>query len=269
VNGSLDVKVRQGTPLLLTAAVGHPFRAPRRWRGNPIRLQNKQGQWFPLVRLVVRNADGQVVAWPWVLEAKPAGVLELNHTTEGTVSGFLSPEASSQLAPGRYTLTLVLDSTRDGAVGSFQGRQEASPASIDILSVATVLTPEAEVLEAWKRSDYFLARGANDRAREVSRAIAAKYPARHDAIGTQAHVLAMTGDVDGAEALFSQAATLYEQENPSSQEPSAYIMRIAELRRMKQRAALRGGPGDLSAPPRGGAPSSRGTPRSPGGSAGK
>lgn len=231
VNGGLELKVQQGTPLVLSSEIGHPFRAPLQWRPPSLVLKDKQGVWTSLVHLVVTNSHKEVVSWPWTFETNPAGTLELDHENTGTLRALLPPEATAQLTPGAYTVTLVLDSTQNGASDSFQGRVEANPASIEILPASTVLATAAEIDEARRRTTYFLARGQKSNALEVANTLVSKFPDRPDALGVKADVLEEMGDLKGAYDLFSRAAEMAAQQNPTPDEPSSFDLRRAEIRR--------------------------------------
>ncbi len=147
VSGSASAHYR-GWPLVFSIALEHPDGARARYAGEtvtPLNIAVPSGSWARLVKLVVRNAQGEVQSWPIQLVTSVGSSLTLDSNNSGRLSVILPGSATMNLSPGTYRLRLWVD-TRTGAT-------EASWKGVATDEMEIQLQGEPTVLSARQRCD--------------------------------------------------------------------------------------------------------------------
>ncbi|NTX51516.1 hypothetical protein HUA74_40895 [Myxococcus sp. CA051A] len=114
----------RGWPIVTEISVAHPKAALAAAKGEtvqPISVSVPSGRWTALVKLVVRNSQGEIQQWPYRLLTTVGPSLTLDTEQRGELTVVLSPEATATPAAGRYTMQVFLDSRNGTNDASWKG----------------------------------------------------------------------------------------------------------------------------------------------------
>lgn len=176
---STSAGLYRGWPLVLSIGVVHPDGVRARLAGEsvtPISIEVPTGRkWSELVKLVVRNAQGQLQPWPFLLLTQVGTTLTLDAAQAGHLVVVLPPEATASLPAGQYSVRAWLDSREGSTFTSFKG-WATSGAELVLQNEPATLTPELHCARGHVFSRYHRARGNTAQAVAVLDAALAQAP---------------------------------------------------------------------------------------------
>jgi len=173
VNNADEAVVKAGAPLLMEVVVGP---ADGRDAEKPISLKGSTGGWGSLVSLEIKDARGKPMATPGAKRANSTEAsITLDPNTMGQLVWTLECEPGKELAPGEYSITATLDSSRSAESG-WQGKTVSPPAKLVVkasalsedearlaaLAEVQIKSFQAQPEEALAAADRFLSGKAND-----------------------------------------------------------------------------------------------------------
>jgi hypothetical protein len=115
-NGATIGSAYQGWPIIIVGTISNPQRFSHDLVVTPILIQPATGSWANNAQLSVTDSSGVSQTWPLQLVTHPSGSLSLDGMTSGGLVWVLSPAATSSIAPGKYRIIGILNTT--GSSGS-------------------------------------------------------------------------------------------------------------------------------------------------------
>ncbi|MEK7469983.1 MAG: hypothetical protein AAB074_21655 [Planctomycetota bacterium] len=117
----------RGEPVIVGVVLRHPDPDSKA----PISLEPPEGGWATRVKIVVKDAGGAVVAWPFVVAGKPSGgALALQPGAVTTLVLRIDAASLASLAKGRFRLVARLE-LQDGR--GWQGEVQSAAAEVDVI----------------------------------------------------------------------------------------------------------------------------------------
>lgn len=156
VNGSRQVQVGRGTPLLVSAVIQHS----RQYAADAALLDVSHGDagWTSAVQLAVVDSQGQPVSWMIQVTPSTEPTLHLDGSAIGIVSWRIAPEDTTNIANGVYQLTAILDNT-DLPVDGWQGSVASVAVSITINDPPATLSLLDDADQAQLFASYYVLAG--------------------------------------------------------------------------------------------------------------
>lgn len=223
VLGRASLEVGGDWPLVVDVVLMHPdayAAAPRE------ALVLPEG-WDARLLVELRGASGPPVALPLV-RRQPGPARTLDATRVATFSAWTPVDAPPALAPGDYTLRVVLD-TREVAVPGWRGRVQSPPVALRVVA-EDPMPPERQrarqlalARHALVRGDAVAALHALDVSVEAARDAGVEDPALH---ALRAQVLAQLGTPNAARAAARAALAASARAEPGASEPPAPTLRL-------------------------------------------
>lgn len=190
----------RGWPLMFEVSVVHPKASYAAVRGEsvqPLSFAVPSGRWTKLVKLVIRNAQGELQQWPYRLLTAVGPSLTLDAERKGRLTVVLSPEATATLTPGNYTVEAFLD-TRTGTTDmSWKG---VSSAGLEFALTDAPVTPDAALAcrRGYVFSEYQLALGNRAAAASALDIAITQAPDESLCLVARAELAEQSGDLHGA-----------------------------------------------------------------------
>ena len=154
-NGSKDIGVFKGWPLILKVTVEHSLTGAAA-KAQPITLQSDQ-DWTDLLRVDPLDAENRVHAWKFekALLSKRAPSITLDDTHGAVLSFLVSPKESQRFEPGKYSVSVVLK----GAVTA-----KSAPVVVEVLPHPASLPPKGEIARDRLLAMYHALKGDKEEA---------------------------------------------------------------------------------------------------------
>ena len=219
VDGSADAQVVQGRPALVVAGLVH--RQAFRPDARPVAVAPAGGGWGAAFRLDVADAQGASVPWPFEVAAAPPGAVQVTGDAGAQWAWALPSDATAALAPGTYTLRLVLDGTALGAAGAVT----AAPIRLTVEAAPSAPTAEDRAAHAIRVAEVAAARGDAAGALAALEALVAEQPFHVGARLRQALLLRADRPVAALEAVMYAVEGLPET---AGTEPPAVLLGLQD-----------------------------------------
>lgn len=186
INDAEEAAISPGWPLILDATITSSD-------GGAVALGQN---WSEAFRIEVRNAGGDRVDLSWRLVRARPDAMTLEKLQEGEAVWVLPPESTSDLAPGAYTIVVLLDAGDGGeSVGT-------RPLRLTVQSEPGLLSDEMDAEKALLQGQYALLTGDLDPAMEPLDGLVQRQPNLMPAF-------ALRGDVHFAAGRWSEALDDY------------------------------------------------------------
>ncbi|WP_342378353.1 tetratricopeptide repeat protein [Myxococcus stipitatus] len=151
----------RGWPIVIEISIAHPKADLAAIKGEtvqPLVVAVPSGRWTTLVKLVIRNAQGDIQPWPYRLLTTVGSSLTLDVESRGGLTVVLSPEAMAVPTVGRYSVEVFLDSRNGTTAASWKG-VSSSRLEFDLKDVPTTPSNGLACKKGYVFSEYHSALG--------------------------------------------------------------------------------------------------------------
>ncbi|WP_386968038.1 hypothetical protein [Archangium violaceum] len=197
----------RGQPIVLELTVFHPDAASARYSGEPltpISIAVPTGGWTQLMKLVIRNAQGELQTWPFQVLTSVGSSLTLDATNSGRLTLVLPPTDTASLTPGQYSLRLWLD-TRTGSTDAAWKGWAAKGVDIELKDEPPVLTAAQHCEKGYVLSHFHQAKGQMTQAVSALDAALVQAPEETRCLSSRAELARSMGQPYTAIDLYQRA----------------------------------------------------------------
>lgn len=154
-NGSKDIGVFKGWPLIIKVTVEHPLTGAAA-KAQPITLQSDK-DWTDLLRVDPLDAENRVHAWKFekALLSKRTPSITLDDAHGAVLSFLISPKESQRMDPGKYQVSVELR----GPVTA-----KSVPVLVEVLPHPASLPPKGEIARDRLLAMYHALKGDKEEA---------------------------------------------------------------------------------------------------------
>ena len=225
VNGSADVQVAKGWPLLVRGVLSSSERSAGN-AAEPLRLHPARLTWAEAIRFRVMDGAGAEQVWPSSLVSLPEqATLELSARAWAEVTWQMRPDDTTRIAPGIYRVTVEL--TIDDAPG-WNGTATSTPVRVHIVDTPDLAPGDAAAAEAMLRAQYTANNGDPNGAAAILDALLSTQPNRAKVLAARAQLAEAAGDPSLAFMFAARALAVARQRNPNAKEPPAELFLLRD-----------------------------------------
>ena len=210
----------RGWPLIIRATA-------RAGAGKTVTLATT-GPWPGSVKMTVAASGGAPAMWPLVATSGATSSAALSTLTEADATWTLAPEFTRSLAPGRYVVTAVLDTTGTAASGGWQGAARSAPLVVEVADEPARLSGDDVTWKPLLASRFAQLRGDPAGALSIVEAWLAVNPVSITILSRKAELLDALGRSRDALSVVEQALDLCFKENPTPVEPPIGLLRLQD-----------------------------------------
>jgi len=193
---------------------------------SPVTLKAKSGSWREALVLEVKNASGDIVAWPFHLVSWPDESLSLGVEDSANAYWWLDPSETLALPEGTYTI----------AVSFKPEMMEGLPAYIaldrfylTIKKEPSPLDPALSSAKQYQMADFFLFKGDAKTAGERVDKLLAAEPENLGGLSLKSKLLASEGKNLEAVYVLGDALSLYYRKYPNADPPLGLLHQRSEV----------------------------------------
>ncbi|PYT71826.1 MAG: hypothetical protein DMG39_11900 [Acidobacteria bacterium] len=224
VNGSGDVEVAPGWPLIVQLVVLHPRAMQTNDKVPPINVAPRSGSWADAVGFTVRSEKSGPQSWALNLVAPAEPSLRLDALAAGEAYWWMSPEETQKLGEGDYELVATLEVDASANEAGWKGSARSMPVTVHVRKASEPASAELVSQKYALLASY--ASLWNDQKQALAYVDEAMLRIPKDV-----RIWEIDGDLlaaanRNAEALFaySRALKLFYEQNPKSAEPPGLLL---------------------------------------------
>lgn len=225
VNGQETVQAYRGRPLLARVEIFNEALMRNTATTNVQLISGGSNAWTAAVQLEIVDSTGTAID-PVLLPANSAtGTLTLTAELGGEVGWWLTPEATTNLAPGVYTLRAVLNTTN--ASEGWQGLSRSRAVTVILGHEPASLAPELVAEKFLRATDYAVWSGEFARANSLIDQLLSLQSTNVTALTRKGDLLAFMGQDRHALEFYQfalQACSL-RHSDPDAEPPEALLKR--------------------------------------------
>ena len=219
INASGPAEVYQGWPLLVSVIIMNE----NAYQSNiPVSLAPA---WKNSLHFVVRNAEGNIVSWPFHLVPTANENIVLDSIIYARVGFWLEPNETDQIAQGQYELTAILDSSAYPGLGSNVLSTRSGKLEVSFSNEPGSLTLGQKTDKDILLANLNILKGDNPKALEYLSGILGYNPADLRALSLIGYVLESEGDYGGALYAYSKGLEIVYEANPEPVEPPLELLK--------------------------------------------
>ena len=175
----------------------------------PCNLAILNAAWTAALHVQIKDARGKPADWPLHLVAATAPTLTLDAKQQGIAIWWLSPEETTQLAVGTYTLIATLDTTVSARANAWVGKAMSRPLTMTVVADPGQATPALRALRATNFAWYYLTRGEHAAALKQVDVMLADNPHSITGLCVKGSILEAMNDITGANEAVNTALDAY------------------------------------------------------------
>ena len=233
VNDSGDTKIFRGMPLLVSITLI----SPTAFGTNPVPivLASTSGPWTNSVRLDVLDASENPQSWPFNRGMTAGDTISLDNTHFAVVNQWLTPLQTMNLSTGKYSLVVMLDTTKVMLPGAWRGIVDSAPADLEVLDEPPILS-EAQAANKYSQLALYelFAQNAEAALGRINQLLAS-YPTNFTGLRIKALTLDALGRTTEALAVCEQVIQEFYTRSPAAPEPPSHML---SLRRQLEQSLL-------------------------------
>lgn len=181
--------------------------------------------WKNSIHFIVRNAQGEIVSWPFHLIPKANENIVLDSLNYARVGFYLESNETNQILAGQYILTAVLDSSAYPGLGSNLLSARSGLVGVTISNNPGSLTTLQKTDKDLLLTNLNILKDDDQNAMEYLSGILGYNPTNLRALSLTGYLLEKEADYGGALYAYSKGLDIFYKENPGPVEPPLELLK--------------------------------------------